>query len=73
MRTQTPLRSKRVLRQGPYGFEKVLPELTLIELRHMIEVLHRKDSSSSRQRLELVRREMDGRRFVYPQPSEVMP
>jgi hypothetical protein len=39
----------------------------------MIEVLHRKDSSSSRQRLELVRREMDGRRFVYPQPSEVMP
>ncbi len=73
MRTQTRVRSKAVLRHRPDAFEKVLPELTLIELRHLLETLHRKDDTSSRHRLDKVRREIDGRRFVYLQPSVVMP
>jgi len=73
MRTQSPVRSKQVTWQRLHAFEEVLPELSLAELRHLLEVLQRSDSAASRHRLDLVRREIDGRRLVYQQPSMVMP
>ena len=73
MRAETTVRAKRVLRHRVHAFEEVLPELTLIELRHLLEVLQRKSGPASRNRVDMVRREIDGRRFVYLQPSVVMP
>ena len=67
------MRSKQVTWQRLHAFEEVLPELSLAELRHLLEVLQRSDSAASRHRLDLVRREIDGRRLVYQQPSMVMP
>ncbi len=73
MGTQDPMRSKQVIWQRLHAFEEVLPELSLAELQHLLGVLQRRDSTSSRRRLDLVRKEIDTRRFVYLQPSVVMP
>ncbi len=73
MRTPTIVRSKRVLKRRLDAFEAVLPELTLIELQHLLGVLLRQTSPATRRRIDLVRKEMDGRRFVYLRPSVVMP
>ncbi len=67
------MRSKQVLRHRVHAFEQVLPELTLVELQHLLEVLQRKGDASSRYRVDMIRREIDGRRFVYLQPSVVTP
>lgn len=69
MRAQTSLRSKRVLRHRLGPFEQLLPELTLGELWHLLQVLRKKSGSLSRNRVELVRKAIDGRRFITLQPS----
>ncbi len=66
-------RSKRTLRRRLDSFQSVLPELTLIELQQLLGVLLRKTGVATRRRIDLVRKEMDGRRFVYLRPSAVMP
>ncbi len=66
-------RSRRALKRRLDSFETVLPELTLIELQQLLGVLLRKTGVATRRRIDLVRKEMDGRRFVYLRASAVMP
>ena len=68
------MRSKQVIWQRLHAFEEVLPELSPMELRYLLEVLQRKSGEVARSRLDLVRREIDGRHFAaYLQPSVVTP
>ncbi len=51
----------------------MLKELTFRELMHLSAVLQRGNDSATYDRVQLVRKELDGRRFVYLQPDVVAP
>ena len=69
MKARDTDRATQVSAHRIHAFEVVLKELTHYELQHLARVLQRDSSRASRNRMELVRREIDGRRFVYLQPA----
>jgi len=69
MRTQTPVRSTKVVWQRLHAFEEVLAELSLEELHYLHGVLQRRSDETSQSRVESVRKEMEVRRSACPQPS----
>jgi len=69
MRTQTPVRSTKVIWQRLHAFEEVLSELSLEELHYLHGVLQRRSDETSQSRVDSVRKAIEGRRSAYPQPS----
>jgi hypothetical protein len=69
MRTQTPVRSTKVIWQRLHAFEEVLAELSLEELHYLHGVLQRRSDEASQSRVDIVRKEIDGRRSTHLQPS----
>jgi hypothetical protein len=69
MRTQTPVRSRKVVWQRLHAFEEVLAELSLEELHYLHGVLQRRSDEASQSRAKSVRKEIEGRRSACPQPS----
>jgi len=69
MRTQTPVRSTKVIWQRLHAFEEVLSELTLEELHYLHGVLQRRSDEESRDRVTIVRKQIDERRAAELQPS----
>ena len=69
MRTQTPVRSTKVIWQRLHAFEEVLSELTLEELQYLHGVLQRRSDEDSRDRVGLVRKKIDERRVTELQAS----
>jgi hypothetical protein len=66
------LQSTQVVRDPLEALEAVLPELTLMELRHLLEVLQQKSGAISRQQVDLVQKEIDGRKWLCLPPAVVM-
>ena len=69
MRTQTPVRSTKVIWQRLHAFEEVLSELSLEELHYLHGVLQRRSDETSQSRVDIVRKEIDERRSTHLQPS----
>ena len=73
MRTRSDVRSERTPQPHLTPLEMVLPELTLVELRRLLEVLQRREGEEAQQRVGLVRKEIDGRRLPAPQTAALGP
>ena len=69
MRTQTPVRSAKVIWQRLHAFEEVLAELSLEELQYLHGVLLRRSDEVSQSRVDIVRKQIDGRRSIDLHPS----
>jgi hypothetical protein len=61
MRTLSDVRSDGTPPHHLKSLEVVLPELTLIELRRLLEVLQRREGEEAQERIEVVRKEIEGR------------
>jgi hypothetical protein len=69
MKAPTLHQSEQVVRDRMEALERVLPELTLAELRHLHEVLQQKSGDVTRQQVEMVVRAIDDRKYLCMQPA----
>lgn len=73
MKAESTTQAKRGLKERLHSFEELLPELSHRELQHMLAVLQRHDNPAAREKLELVVKEIDIRRYVCQQPAMAAP